>query len=406
MERLIFHVDVNSAFLSWEAARRVKNGESDLRLVPSIVGGDPERRSSIVAAKSIPAKAYGINTGEPVSMALRKCPELVVVKPDFKLYDECSRAFKKICHEYSPTVESFSIDEVFIDMSGMGRMYPDPLKTAHEIKDRIREELGFTVNIGIAHNKLCAKMASDFQKPDRVHTLFENEIKAKMWPLAVGELFTIGRTTAGRLTAYGIKTIGELACADRAVLTAVLGDRLSVHAWEFANGIDASIVKSEREEAKGYSVETTLEDDLADILALDRILLSLADVVAARIRRAGVKCGCVAVHYRSSTFKNKSHQKKLSQVTDVTGEIYEVACELFRECWEQEPLRLIGLSLTDIDHDEYEQLSLFKDERKEKLKKLDDALDSIRGRYGNDSVQRASTAVNDSRIGRKFKATQ
>ena len=172
MERLIFHVDVNSAFLSWEAAKRVKMGLPDLRDIPSCIGGDPSKRTGIVVAKSIPAKKYGIQTGEPMAMAFRKCPNLVAVPSDFELYDKCSRAFKKICGSYAPVMESFSIDEVFLDMTGASYIYPDPVATAHELKDKIRTELGFTVNIGISTNKLLAKMASDFEKPDKVHTLF------------------------------------------------------------------------------------------------------------------------------------------------------------------------------------------------------------------------------------------
>ena len=179
-ERLIFHVDVNSAFLSWEATRRVKNGEPDLRLIPSCIGGDPESRRGVVLAKSIPAKAFKIKTGEPIAMALRKCPQLVIAKPDFKLYSACSKAFKDICRSYAPVVEEFSIDECFMDMTGTGHTYPDPVALAHTIKNKIRDELGFTVNIGIGRNKLCAKMASDFEKPDKVHTLYPEEIPDKL----------------------------------------------------------------------------------------------------------------------------------------------------------------------------------------------------------------------------------
>ena len=154
MDRLIFHIDVNSAFLSWEAVRRVENGQEDLRLIPSCIGGDPKTRTGIVVAKSIPAKKYGVKTGEPMASALAKCPNLVSASPDFRLYDRCSKAFKAICAEYTPVMESFSIDEVFLDMSGMHKIYPDPIKTAYEIKNRIREELKFTVNVGVGRSKV------------------------------------------------------------------------------------------------------------------------------------------------------------------------------------------------------------------------------------------------------------
>ena len=165
----------------------MKEGLPDLREIPSVVGGDPKQRTGIVVAKSIPAKKYGIQTGEPMAMALRKCPNLVVVPSDFRLYTENSLAFKAICRDYAPVVESFSIDEVFLDMTGTSLIYPDPIATAHEIKDKIHAELGFTVNVGISTNKLLAKMASDFEKPDKVHTLFPEEIPVKMWPLPIRE---------------------------------------------------------------------------------------------------------------------------------------------------------------------------------------------------------------------------
>lgn len=403
-ERLIFHIDVNSAFLSWEASERVAMGEPDLRLIPSCIGGDPQKRTGIVVAKSIPAKKYGITTGEPMSMAIRKCPNLVCVPPDFKLYTRCSKAFKAICKEYTPAMESFSIDEVFMDMSGMELLYPDPVQLAFEIKDRIRRELGFTVNVGVARNKLCAKMASDFEKPDRVHTLFPEEIPEKMWPLPVGDLFTCGKASAEKLIANQIKTIGELAKADVRELKLLLGERTGEHLHRYANGIDDSEVKEVREEAKGYSAETTVEEDLVDLESINKLLLAQADVVTARMRADAAKCCCVAVSYRTLLWKNKSHQCKLAEPTDVTEVIYETAKRLMAEGWGQEPLRLVGLAVTDIDRSGMEQMSFFVDERKEKLKKLDVAMDAIRGKFGNASVKRASTIDTEQNVGKKHKA--
>lgn len=217
MSRLIFHIDVNSAFLSWESARRVKEGLPDLRNIPACIGGDPKKRTGIVVAKSIPAKKYGIQTGEPMAMALRKCPDLVIVQSDFELYVKCSRAFKEICASYTPIMESFSIDEVFLDMTGMSLLYPDLIAAAHEIKDRIHRELGFTVNVGISTNKLLAKMASDFEKPDKVHTLFPDEIETKMWPLPIRNLLFLGKASEKKLNEIGIHTIGDLAVQTRPI---------------------------------------------------------------------------------------------------------------------------------------------------------------------------------------------
>lgn len=246
MERLIFHIDVNSAFLSWEAARRVQEGLPDLREIPSCIGGDPKSRRGIVVAKSIPAKKYGVTTGEPMAMALRKCPDLVCVPSDFSLYEKCSRAFKEICASYAPVMESFSIDEVFLDMSGTQLIYPDPVAVAYEIKDKIRDELGFTVNVGISVNKLLAKMASDFEKPDRVHTLFPSEIPEKMWPLPVRDLLFLGKASEKKLVQAGIKTIGEMARCSEAEIQRLLGEKAGRQLYSYAHGIDDSPVRERK----------------------------------------------------------------------------------------------------------------------------------------------------------------
>ena len=393
-DRLIFHVDVNSAFLSWEAVDRLAKGETlDLRTVPSCVGGNPEKRTSIVSTKSIPAKKYGIVTGEPVATALRKCPELIVVKPNFQLYKKMSRAFKSILNEYTPLMQSFSVDEVFMDMSGMERLHPDPIKLAYEMKDRIRDELGFTVNVGIARNKLCAKMASDFEKPDKVHTLFPDEIEDKMWPLPVGELFGCGQATAKKLVEMHINTIGALAKEDERVLLGAFGEKTARYLHNAANGIDGSPVVNEEREAKSYSVENTTEEDVTDFDMVNHLLLAEADVVGGRLRADGVKAFTITVIFRTSDMKRHSHGRKMEYSTDITSEIYDIAIQLMKEAWKGEPIRLIGLAASDIDRDGFQQMSLFGEEEKEKQKKLDKALDQIRSKYGNNSVMRAGIGV-------------
>ncbi len=405
MERLIFHIDVNSAFLSWEAARRVALGEPDLRLVPSAIGGDPKTRTGIILAKSIPAKAYGVRTGEPIGMALRKCPQLQLAKPDFALYEECSHNFLEICRKYTPVVEQFSIDECFLDMSGMQRIYPDPIAAAHRIKDEIRDTLGFTVNVGVGSNKLLAKMASDFEKPDRVHTLFSNEIQEKMWGLPVRELFTVGKNTAERLESARITTIGALAAAEPAVLRAIVGEKTATQLHQFANGIDNSPVQAEAEEAKGYSNSTTVAQDIITDTEAYRILLALSDSVTSRMRMDGKQAYCVCVTIRGQDFRDQSHQKKLREPTDVTSEVYETAKQLFRELWDHRtPLRLLGVSLTQLTQDGGGQLSLFPDEQREHERKLDRLIDSIRERFGADTVVRGSVIGCNRRIAAKEKA--
>ena len=405
MQRLIFHVDVNSAFLSWEAAKRVKQGLPDLREIPSCIGGDPKKRTGIVVAKSIPAKKYGIQTGEPMGMALQKCPDLVCVPSDFALYDRCSKAFKSICASYAPVMESFSIDEVFLDMTGTGQIYPNPMVTACEIKDRIYRELGFTVNVGISTNKLLAKMASDFEKPNKVHTLYPEEVPQKMWPLPVRDLLFLGKASEKKLVQNGIRTIGDLARANEKEIQMLLGEKAGHQLYLSANGLDDSPVKAQREEAKGISVETTFDEDIVSYEQIFPILLSQCDIVAARMRREGKKCNCVAVSFRTLEFKNKSHQRKLDNPTDVTNEIYQNVRQLFQESWSGQPLRLIGVALTGLTEDDFIQMSLFEDPKKrEQQKKLDEAMDNIRKKFGNDKISRASTMNVSGRIARKAKA--
>lgn len=405
MSKLIFHVDVNSAYLSWEAARRVANGEPDIRLIPAVIGGDREKRTGVVLAKSIPAKKFGVKTGEPIGMALRKCPDLFMAKPDFRLYEENSRKFMDICREYAPVVEKASIDECYLDMSGTHRIYPDPVALAHTIKDRIRSEFGFTVNVGIGENKLLAKMASDFEKPDKVHTLFHREIPEKMWPLPVGELFTVGGATAEKLRQAGIMTIGDLARTDLARIQKLVGVKMGKHIHDYANGIDPSPVLAEPEEAKGYSISTTLEEDVKKAAQAYPVLLALADSVTARIRSDGAKAYCIAVTIRDNTFKTRSHQRSLMDPTDISNEVYEISKELFGELWDGvTPLRLLGIALTNITREETVQFSLFRDESREKSRRIDQAKDALNAKFGAATIVRGSSMQSKLDVGKKYRA--
>ncbi len=404
--RLIFHIDVNSAFLSWEAARRVKNGEADLRLIPSAVCGERETRRGVILAKSIPAKKYGVKTGEPVAMALRKCPTLTLVPHDFELYQRSSRAFVAVLEKYAPVVEQYSIDECFLDMSDTETVYPDPVAIAYKIKDEIRDTLGFTVNVGIGRNKLCAKMAGDFEKPDRVHTLWPHEIAEKMWPLPVRDLLGVGAATAEKLERHALYTIGDVARCDVGTLVSFLGKKGGEHIHQCANGIDNSVVRDAPEEAKGYSNSTTLATDITGYGNASPVMLALADSVATRMRRDGVKAYCISVTVRTTDFVDRSHQKKLSVSTDVTGEIHRISMVLLRELWnERVPIRLLGLALSDIDRGDAEQLTLFPDEAHEariaRDKRLDLAMDEVRNKFGSGMIKRASVGLE---VGKKHSA--
>lgn len=378
MERIIFHIDVNSAFLSWIAVKMVREGKPDLRLVPSVVSGDPEDRRSIITAASIPAKKLGIKTAQPVSMALRTCPWLVIVGGDWGWYKECSEGFISICRKYSPVLQQFSIDECFIDMSF--RCYgQDPVEVATRLKDEIRTTLGFTVNVGVGSNKLLAKMASDFEKPDKVHTLWESEVQEKMWPLGVRDLLWVGKKTEARLTSYGIRTIGDLATIDITMLTRLVGRNAAIQLHEYANGRDDSPVETEVAEAKSYSAERTFSKDLTDPVDIDRALFNVACIVAHRIRRDHFRASTVSMFIKYTDFSVAQKQCQVPQPTDVTAMILNEARRMLHEVWDGvSPLRQVGLGVSKLTHENYEQMSLFEDPRMEYYREWDRQYDEKR----------------------------
>ena len=396
-ERIIFHVDANSAFLSWSAAHRVLvlHEEQDLREVPSVVAGDKESRHSIILAKSTPAKKYGIQTGEPLFQALEKCPDLVVVPPDYSLYVQASRSFVNMLRQFSPIVEQYSIDEAWVDMTGTERLWGSPRLAAEQMRRRINEELGFTVNIGISSNKLLAKMAGDFEKPNKVHTLFPEEMEAKFWPLPVRDLFLVGAATERKLKLMGIYTIGDLARAD----VRILKKRLGKHGetiWHFANGRNADAVTPEPAENKGYGNSTTTARDVTSREEAAQVFLSLCETVAMRLRRDG-KCGsCVSIHLRTNAFQHASHQMMLSGATNLTTEIFEAACRLFEEAWDGvTPLRQLGVQVTRLSREPYQQYDLFSGmspQQFEKKLKLDETVDALRDKFGEDILRRGRFA--------------
>lgn len=380
MSRIIFHIDVNSAFLSWTAVKLMREGQPDIRLVPSVVSGDPSDRRSIIAAASIPAKKLGIKSAQPVSMALRTCPQLVIVRGDWAWYKQCSQGFIAICRRYSPVLQQFSIDECFIDMSlrCQGR---DPVAVATQLKDEIRSRLGFTVNIGVGPNKLLAKMASDFEKPDKVHTLWAEEIPAKMWPLGVRDLLWVGRKTEERLITYGIRTIGDLAALDAGQLTRLVGRKFAVQLHDYANGIDDSPVETEVSEAKSYTAERTFAKDLSDPADIDRALFNVACIVAHRIRRDNFRASTVSVFIKHKDFTTLQRQCQTARPTSTTAIILNEARRMVSELWDgTTPLRQVGLGVSKLTHDTYEQLSLFEDPKMEYYREWDRQYDEERAR--------------------------
>lgn len=389
MERQILHIDVNNAFLSWTALEMLKNGETlDIRAIPAVVGGDESRRSGIVLAKSTKAKEFGIKTGETLYSARQKCYGLKVYPSNYKIYSNYSDSLYKLLLEYTDKIERFSVDECFLDMTEY-LMKDTLLNKANEISKRVKEELGFTVNIGVANNKLLAKMASDFQKPDRVHTLFKDEIETKMWKLPVSELFMLGRKTVPKLYNMNIKTIGDLAKTDKNLLIKKFGKHGKIM-WEYANGIDEAEVIYKHEKPKGVGNSITLPIDIGNMEKLEEVLLALTEQVTYRLRKYELLANVVNVQLRTKDFVDFSHQKKLDLPTSNTKDIYEKAKELLYEMYKQNTfIRLVGVRVDNLVSKDEMQLSLFSREAQEKQENLDKVVDTLKNKYGYNSITRA-----------------
>ena len=401
MKREILHVDVNNAFLSWTAVEKLKNGETlDIRTIPAIIGGDEAQRKGIVLAKSNIAKQFGIQTGEPIFFARKKCPNIQIFQSDFNVYRKYSNALYNLLLEYTNKIERYSIDECFLDLTSY---IPKPRKLidiAYEISKRVREELGFTVNIGVAPNKLLAKMASDFEKPNKVHTLYQEEIETKMWKLPVSELFMVGRRSLPKLQKMGIKTIGELAKSDEKLLIKNFG-KYGKMIWEYSNGIDNEEVNYIKEKPKNIGNSITLPYDYNDIEKIEEVLLALVEQVSYRLRNQEMFANVVNVQIKTNEFKVFSHQRKLDFATDSTKIIGKEAKKLLTEIYNNTPIRLIGVSVSGLVEKEERQISLFENIENEKQKKIDSVLDNIKEKYGYEAITRAGKMQIDKNI--KFK---
>ncbi len=388
-QRQILHVDVNNAFLSWTAVEKLKEGyEIDIREIPAVIGGDEERRSGIVLAKSMKAKACGVVTGETLYQARKKCNNLQVYPSSYKIYKKYSNELYNLLLEYTDKIERFSIDECFLDMTDYlpnGTL----LDKAKEINKRAKEELGFTVNVGVAHNKLLAKMASDFEKPNKVHTLYENEIPQKIWNLPVGELFMLGRKTVPKLYSMGIKSIGDLAKFDEQILIKKFGKHGKL-IWEYANGIDDSEVHFEPETPKSIGNSITLPTDIHGKEKIAEIVLALTEQVTFRLRKYDLLANVVSVQLRTKDFKDYSHQRKLSSSSNSTREIYNVAKEILNEMYKGEFIRLVGVKTDDLCDKNQKQLSLFDDTNSKKQEKIDKSIDLLKKKYGYNAVTRGT----------------
>lgn len=391
MERIIFHIDVNSAYLSWSAIDLLqKNPDSvDIRTIPAIIGGDQKTRHGIVLAKSLPAKKlYGIRTAEPVASALKKCPSLTIVPPNHELYSRCSKGFISFLHTLTPDIEQVSIDECYLDFTNISHHFASPEHAASYIRDYIRENMKFTVNVGISSNKVLAKMASDFEKPDQTHTLYPHEIQKKMWPLPVSELFMAGHASVAILQKLEINTIGDLAQTDPAILQLHLKSHGKM-LWEFANGIDTSPVESEPAQAKGVGNSTTLSKDLTEASEAYPILRQLSQKVGKRLLAANQAANNVCVEIKYASFDKYSKQMPLPDATYNSDTIYHYACKLFDELWNGNPIRLLGVrtgKLSEIGEPMQMDLFSYNPKETEKQLKMSKAMDAIRKKYGDGAI--------------------
>lgn len=404
MKRQILHVDVNNAFLSWLAVYKLKNGETiDIRDQVAVIGGDETKRSGIVLAKSYKAKQFGIVTGETLYSARQKCRNLQVYQGNYKVYKEYSNKLYKLLLEYTDKIERYSIDECFLDMTNylMGDIL---INKAKEINLRVKEELGFTVNVGVAHNKLLAKMASDFTKPDRVHTLYEEEIPNKMWNLPISELFMIGKRTVPKLYNMGIKTIGQLAKTDEELLIKKFG-KFGKMMWEYANGIDKSEVNYLPEKPKSIGNTVTLPMDISNIEQLEEVIVAITEQVTYRLRKENLLATVVNVQLRTKNFIDFSHQSKLDSATSSTKEILKNAKDLLKEMYKEGMfIRLVGVRVDGLVEKEELQLSLFGNtEENKKQQKLDSVLDGLNEKYGYNFVKRAGKMNVDKKIFDNFR---
>ena len=389
MSRIIFHVDVNNAFLSWTAVYLLNNGyDIDIREIPSVIGGDEEKRKGIVLAKSPVAKKYGIKTAETLYVARKKCSDLKIYPPNFEEYYRQSNNLINYLSQYTPIIEQFSVDECFMDLTDTNYLYDDILVLAYKMKKEIYEKFGFTVNIGIANNKLCAKMASDFLKPNRVHTLFDNEIKTKMWPLPIEDLLYIGKSSSEKLRSIGIKTIGDLAQTSESYLKKYFKNR-SIDMIKSACGIDESPVIKDISKNKCISVSRTLEEDTIEYNKLKKILLDMCNQVGLRARKDKLYANVIAITIKTSKFRDYSHQKKVINPTNNTMDIYKTILELFDAIPKNELIRNIGVRLSDLSEEKKEQISLFDENISQTNDKIQEIVDNINQKYKNTTIMPA-----------------
>lgn len=395
-DRTILHIDLNNFYASVECLY-----QPELKAVPMAVCGDQEERHGIVLAKNNLAKALGIKTAEPIWQAKKKAPNLVTVPPNFKRYLKYSKLVRQIFVDYTDQMEAFSIDEAWLDVTGSKTLFGDGVEIAELIRQRVKGELGLTVSIGVSFNKIFAKLGSDMKKPDAVTVITRENYQDVVWSLPVRELLFVGKKTAEKLNNRAIFTIGDLAKSDVKMLKRMLGV-WGQTIWCYANGYDDAPVRKLEDEnlVKSVSNGTTTSRDMTTLDELKIIVYVLAESVAERLRKLGLKCSVVEITVKDNTLFSSNRQVKLENPTYVSNKIAETALALFRKNYTfAKPIRSISIAGNDlVAEDSVVQLDLFAKENKadkEKLEGLEKTIDAIRGKYGRDSINRAMLMQND-----------
>ncbi|PIH61429.1 DNA polymerase IV [Paenibacillus sp. LK1] len=390
--RVILHVDMNAFYCSVHEAE-----EPELyRGKATAVAGSSEVRKGVIVTCSYTARSRGISTGMVVHQALKKCPDLIVIRPDFHLYRRYSKEFMKIAYSYTPLLEATSIDECYLDITG-SRQFGTPLEIAESIQTRIRDELGMPCSIGIAPNKLLAKMASDLKKPNGISILRMRDVPQILWHRPCNEMFGIGKKTAEKLKKLGIETIGQLAKSDERMLTDVFGINGS---WlkNSANGINHSAVQAEREANKSIGHTTTLPADISEMDDVHRVLLNISDQVARRLRKHEMLSQGIQITIRTPDMKTITRSRMMEVPTEDASIIYREACALFAKHWGGgKPVRMLGVTLqTLIPREESAiQLDLFEYEQKPKKENLIRIMDQLRDKFGENAVVTAGMLGDD-----------
>ena len=392
-DRIILHSDCNNFFASVECAENPLLWD-----VPLAVAGDPEKRRGKIKEKNELAKGYGVKTAEPIWQALKKCPDLVLMPPRHRLYEEYSERINAIYGDYTDLVERFSIDESWLDVTGSTKLFGTGKEIADTIRARVKKELGITVSVGVSFNKIFAKMGSDYKKPDATTVISRENYKDIIYPLPVSDMIFIGRSAGERLYNANIRTIGDLAGADENFIKKLLG-KTGIVLLEYARGEDKSPVMKigyERE-IKSIGRGRTFSRNLVGLADIRKGLAVLCEYVAAKMREKGLKCTVITVHIKDENLKTISRQKHIEKPTYLAKEISEVAEEIIKANWSmKKPIRMLTVTGSGfVSSDVGGQMSLFEDKEEQKEENLELAIDKIRRTYGKNSIKKASIINND-----------